>query len=664
MFRRLLLIARTVLTVFTLMLMIVAPNARARGSHTPVPADSDLAQAGAGRVRVVHAVPGGPNVDVRLNNSIPTAFSDIAFREVTAYISPGDACPYDIEILDAGTATVLVDATLKVEAGTDVTILVTNFPEDIEAVIVPDDNSPPQPGMAKIRVVHASPNTPVVDIVAGGTVLLGAVPFKGVSTYGEVPPGTYANLEIRAAGTTRVIQRVPAITLAANEVHTIFATGLMGHPLDIVASVDNTGDPRIRVMHAALDAPNIDVKVNGTPPAAFVNIAFEGMTDYISPVGPGTYAVEVVETGTETLLAEARITLQPDRDATIVVVDGTADDGSIDILTLLDNNNVPDEDMAKVRFVHTAPDLGEIDIVDDSGQQIVSNLTFQKASPYASVAANTDLIVRAGLLSAELDADIDEGNVYTIFVTGSLLTLNTVMRVDNTGDPRIRVVHAAPDAPDIDVRVDDSLPSAFADIPFGTVTGYITPGGPQSYDIAVVPAGQDPPTIVAESLELQPDTDYTIIVTGLHEDKEILFLEDNNIPPGTFLSRVRIIHAAPDVPLVDVAVAGGEALLEDVPFKGVSSYAQVPATTISNLEVREAGTEEVITPVPPVTLESGRVHTIFAVGLLHSLDTLLTTDSRAGSSDPTDPGAPDDPSDPDGPGELTGRAIYLPLLTH
>jgi hypothetical protein len=92
-------------------------------------------------------------------------------------------------------------------------------------------------------------------------------------------------------------------------------------------------------------------------------------------------------------------------------------------------------------------------------------------------------------------------------------------------------------------------------------------------------------------------------------------LTDNNSQPAAGKAHVRFVHASPDAPAVDIAVAdGGPVLFSNVAFKGVGDYLPVDAGTY-DLEVRVAGTENVALEVPGLTLNDGTVYTVFAMGL-------------------------------------------------
>jgi hypothetical protein len=65
-----------------------------------------------------------------------------------------------------------------------------------------DDGGDGEMGTAQLRVVHASPNAPNVDVYADGSAVLEDVPVGTVSDYLEVPAGE-RQLRITPAGTSR-----------------------------------------------------------------------------------------------------------------------------------------------------------------------------------------------------------------------------------------------------------------------------------------------------------------------------------------------------------------------------------------------------------------------------------------------------------------------------
>ncbi len=191
---------------------------------------------------------------------------------------------------------------------------------------------------------------------------------------------------------------------------------------------------------------------------------------------------------------------------------------------------------------------------------------------------------------------------------------------------RVRVAHLSPDAPAVDILVNNMV--AFSNVAFKDVSDYaaLMPG---TYNVKVVPAGAITPVVIEANLTLDAGKDYTVAAVNVLASIEPLPLLDNNAAPAAGNAHVRFVHASPDAPAVDIAVAGGgPVLFPNVPFKGVGTYLPVPAGTY-DLEVRLAGTSTVVLPLPDIELMAGKIYTAFAVGLVAdgTLDAVLTDDT-------------------------------------
>ncbi len=201
-----------------------------------------------------------------------------------------------------------------------------------------------------------------------------------------------------------------------------------------------------------------------------------------------------------------------------------------------------------------------------------------------------------------------------LFAVSAVLVLSLALvtsALAQDGKARVRVVHASPDAPAVDVWVNDAV--AFSNAPYKGITDYAALD-PATYNVKVTPTGATEPVVINADLPLAADTDYTVVAVGLLADIEPLVLTDNNSAPEAGKVHVRFVHASPDAPAVDIAVAGGPVLFSNIAFKGVGDYLPVDAGTY-DLEVRLAGTETVALSVPGVILADGTVYTIFAMGL-------------------------------------------------
>lgn len=182
-------------------------------------------------------------------------------------------------------------------------------------------------------------------------------------------------------------------------------------------------------------------------------------------------------------------------------------------------------------------------------------------------------------------------------------------------DTRVRVVHASPDAPNVDVYVDDT--KALTNVPYKAESGYLPlPAGAHNFKVYATganPASDDP--VIDADATLGAGKDYTVVALGEVANITAGVFEDNNAAPAAGKAHVRVIHAAPGAPSVDVAVAGGPVLFSNLPFGEADGPSPVDAGTY-DLEVRAAGTTNVALPISDVALQAGKVYTVLAVGLI------------------------------------------------
>lgn len=216
---------------------------------------------------------------------------------------------------------------------------------------------------------------------------------------------------------------------------------------------------------------------------------------------------------------------------------------------------------------------------------------------------------------------------YLLMVFATVVALLATTAVTFAAGPRVRVVHASPDAPAVDVLVNGN--AAFTDLAFKEISSYAALDA-GSYSVAVVPTGATTPQVISATLTLEADKDYSVIALNTLANIEPLVLEDNNAAPAAGKAHVRFVHASPDAPAVDVAVKGGPVIFSNVAFKGVGTYTPVDAGTY-DLEVRLAGTETVALDLPGIALSDGTVYTVFAMGLAGgqpALTAVLSEDAK------------------------------------
>lgn len=201
--------------------------------------------------------------------------------------------------------------------------------------------------------------------------------------------------------------------------------------------------------------------------------------------------------------------------------------------------------------------------------------------------------------------------------------------IGKAGESCVNIIHASPDAPAVDVYVDGTR--ALENLAFGKASGWVAlPAG--EHKVQVAPTGMMADSAVIDAmLTLEEGAAYEVAAVGLVADISAVVNQVNLSKLGDDEVRVRVVHASPDAPAVDIAVTGGDVLIPELAFPDSSEALTLPADSY-DLEVRLAGTTDVALPLPDVTLEPGMVYTIYAIGLVEdgSLTVLPIVSSTIG----------------------------------
>ncbi len=182
----------------------------------------------------------------------------------------------------------------------------------------------------------------------------------------------------------------------------------------------------VRVVHAASDAPAVDVLANGN--LVFQGLKFKDFTEY-TPVPPGTYTFQVNLTGTgTTAVATGPEKLQGGSAYTFYAL-GKASAGTLFIMATGDDVTQPQPGSTKIRVVHGASTAPAVDVYASApyaplpATPALSSVPYPLAGPY--------LIVPEGVYQARVAVAgtktiaIDSGRLP---LTGG--TIRTVVALD------------------------------------------------------------------------------------------------------------------------------------------------------------------------------------------------------------------------------------------
>ena len=179
------------------------------------------------KVLVTHASPNAPGVDLLVDNSKQNS-SALTFPNNTGYLQV-ESGTRNIKVNVTGTSTTVIEANLMLAKDNNYSVIAVDSVSKISAIVLADDLSAPAAGKAHVRFIHLSPNAPAVDVAvaSSGAVVFGNKAFKEYTAFTPLDAGTY-NLDVRVAGTSTVALVLPAITLEAGKIYTVFAKGFLG----------------------------------------------------------------------------------------------------------------------------------------------------------------------------------------------------------------------------------------------------------------------------------------------------------------------------------------------------------------------------------------------------------------------------------------------------
>jgi len=228
--------------------------------------------------------------------------------------------------------------------------------------------------------------------------------------------------------------------------------------------------------------------------------------------------------------------------------------------------------------------------------------------------------------------------MFSIALVGSVMSAGAVigaqMAADSGEDDAptqdtsyLRVTHASPDAPAVDVYLDNE--SVLTDVEFGTVSEYI-PVRAGTYNVTITAAGDREAVVFDDAVSLDARSVTTVAAAGEVGENATqpftpILYDDNALEPAENESAISIVHLSPDAPAVDVTVPGENnnttVLAENVSFSEASDYVTVPAGNYT-VEIRAAtpGNNGTVVTTADVSLEEGTANSALALGLLEPDD--------------------------------------------
>jgi hypothetical protein len=175
----------------------------------------------------------------------------------------------------------------------------------------------------------------------------------------------------------------------------------------------------------------------------------------------------------------------------------------------------------------------------------------------------------------------------------------------------VKVVHASPDAPGVDLLVDNAV--AGSNLTFPNNTGYL-PVDEGMRNVKVNVTGTST-TVIEADLNLMGMTNYSVFAVDQVSNLSPLVIVDDLTPPAMGTAHVRFIHLSPDAPAVDITTTDGTVVFGNYEFKDYSDFAPLPAGSY-DLQVRLAGSETIVLELNGIAVADGSIYTVFAKGFV------------------------------------------------
>lgn len=594
----------------------------------------------AGFIRVLHLSPDAPEVDVYAGEA--RAVESLSFGESTDYLElPSGTYTFDVTASGA-TDPVLTFEDTEIATDARYTAVAFGTLASIQGLALVDDGSDLPADTIRVRAIHTA--------AAVGEVDIWSIPDEGAPQmiyenlgFGEagdaidLPAGAYTlGVDANDDAVPDLVFALP--DLGAGTVANVFAVS-QEDAVFLVAQLDgpttariDAGESSLRVVHLSPDAPAVDVFLNGGATPAVSDLAYAEGTGYLSVLSGG-YDVQVAASGAspdDAVLEVPGLLLLPGRSYTAVAYDELA---SIGAIALEDDLEGLADGAIRVRAVHTAVGVGPVDIwslpAEGDPALVYESLDFGDAGPAIDLPAGAYTLGFDVNGDASPDLifalpDLPAGTVANVFAVASDEGVSLVAQLEDgslarfgAGASRIRVIHLSPDAPAVDVFVNDSTAPAVSGLAFGAGTGYLdVPSA--GYDFFVAPAGGTAADSVLDvtGLILRPGQAYTAVAFDALSSIQALALVDEYDDLAAGDIRVRAVHAASGVGQVDIwnVTAGSTPapLYPDFDFSEVGDYLDLPAGAYSlGLDVDDDATPDLTFDLP--SLPAGTVATLYAV---------------------------------------------------
>lgn len=179
---------------------------------------------------------------------------------------------------------------------------------------------------------------------------------------------------------------------------------------------------------------------------------------------------------------------------------------------------------------------------------------------------------------------------------------------DNNDTAQVRVIHASPDAPAVNVKLDGI--QSITNLDYAESSGYLTINATlQDIAVEAILPGTNSDVITVDDFNFTKNSNTTIIAVNNTSTIEPLVAAESAASPLSNEVAISVVHGSPDAAIVDVYVTDPSVNINSVnanfsfDYKDVIDAGALPAGTY-NITVTAPGTKTVVFDTGPVDLSS------------------------------------------------------------
>jgi hypothetical protein len=483
----------------------------------------------------------------------------------------------------------LARATFTLEPAARVTAaLIGSNPSNYQVLIHVDDATPVVRNTTRVYGINAIVDSGAHALTINGEAQTDPVGFGEATASVEFTAGSY-ELGLEGKTPTEFVfspgRYYLMFFIGANDTDTPRLFDVIGRPFNATGFNQYRFMNVVGVEEEGAEPPELEVYVNQDPVPVFTNVR-SGQATGKNVVAPGNYTFDVYLAGSDpdsdTPLASIEATIAENQ-SVFVIANGRPDNIRLNVFA--DDVTPVPVNTARLQVINLSeavPEFGlvaqnDIQYIDQISQGSMATVNVPGGS-YAWRLVNPD---NPNAVLGQAETNAPSGSLATLVIHGVQRLRYVWFNEPIEQVATVRVVHASPTAPTVDIYLNGDL--ILNNLSYLDFTEYLTLT-PANYELTVYPDGVTPEDEVdplwQDNLNITGNAvAFTMVAMGTDNFRVNVYPDNLEIiPPGQ--ARIRFVHAVQNVPALSVInAANGGVLAGGLGFGQGSDNLNVNANT-------------------------------------------------------------------------------------